>query len=66
MGIGNSIGTVVWMYRRKLINGAIFLFVFSAYFISRPYLNECAPEMAGKGIGTKVIACVTHYFSSHK
>jgi hypothetical protein len=62
----NSIGAVLWVYRRKLLSGAIFLLVFSAYFASRPFLNECAPEMTGKGIGAKVIACATHYFSDHK
>ena len=66
MSITNSIGTVVWIYRRKLIGALIFLFVFGGYVFARPYLNDCAPTMIGKGLGSKVIACVTQYFSSHK
>jgi len=66
MGAVTSIGTVVWIYRQKLISAVMFMLVLGTYILIRPYLNACAPDMIGKGIGPKVIACVSQYFSSQK
>ena len=66
MGTVNSIGTVVWIYRQKLISAVMFMLVLGTYIFIRPYLNACASDMIGKGIGPKVIACMSQCFSSQK
>jgi len=53
-----AVTSVVWT--------VMFMLVLGTYILVRPYLNACAPDMIGKGIGPKVIACVSQYFSSQK
>ena len=64
MGAADRIWTLLWMYRHKLLSALMFVLGSTTYVLIRPYLNECAEGMVGKGLGAKVIACASHYFSA--